>query len=427
MQKQTERIFKLNAPQCRFMPLKHKFRAFVGGFGSSKTYTGCISMCERFAQHPGVNQGYFAPTYPMIRDIFYPTIEEVAERHGLRLEIKTGTHEVHFFSGRQYRGTTICRSMDKPGNIIGFKIGNALIDELDTLPTNKAEEAWNKIIARLRYNIPGVKNGIDVATTPEGFRFCHKKFVQALQDNPELTKTHALVQASTYENAKHLPADYIPSLLESYPKELIEAYLMGRFVNLTSGTVMRQYDRIRCGSTETIQEKEPLLIGQDFNTQRMASCVFVQRPSGWHAVAELKDLFDTPDVIRVINERWRDKGHRIIIYPDASGASRKSVDASKSDIGLLQQAGYVIRVNPSNPAVKDRILATNKALETGKVKVNARECPTTARCLEQLAYDANGEVDKNSGFDHSVDAFSYPIAYEMPVIRPMSRMKIVGL
>jgi hypothetical protein len=416
-----------NAPQGRFLPLPHKFRAFVGGFGSSKTYTGCMAMCKNFWEFPGVNQGYFAPTYPQIRDIFYPTIEEVAFSFGMSVEIKQTTHEVAFYSGRQYRGTTICRSMDKPGNIIGFKIGNALIDELDTLPTNKAEEAWNKIIARLRHNAPGVKNGIDVASTPEGFRFCHKKFVQALSDNPELQKTHALVQASTYENAKHLPAAYIPSLIEAYPKELIEAYLMGKFVNLTAGTVIRQYDRIRCNSTETIQEGEPLLIGQDFNTQRMASCVFVQRASGWHAVAELKDLFDTPAVIKIINERWRDKGHRIIIYPDASGASRKSVDASKSDIGLLEQAGYAIRVNPSNPAVKDRILATNKALENGKVKVNARECPTTARCLEQLAYDVNGEPDKTTGFDHSVDAFSYPIAYEMPVIRPLARMKITGI
>jgi len=419
--------YQSTIPQDKFLNLSTKYRGFVGGYGSGKTWVGCQAQGEHYWQWPKVNQGYFGPTYSVIRDIYYPTVEEVAFSMGLNVDIKQGNHEVHVYSGRQYRGTTICRSMDSPGTIIGFKIGHALVDELDVLPIDKAQTAWRKIIARLRYNVPDMKNGIDVTTTPEGFRFCHKLFVQLVQENPELAQNYGMIQASTYANSANLPPDYIPSLKEIYPAELIEAYINGQFVNLTSGTVMRQYDRIRCGSTETIQEKEPLLIGQDFNTQRMASCVFVQRPSGWHAVAELKDLFDTPDVIRVINERWRDKGHRIIIYPDASGASHKSVDASKSDIGLLQQAGYVIRANPSNPAVKDRILATNKALETGKVKVNARECPTTARCLEQLAYDANGEVDKNSGFDHSVDAFSYPIAYEMPVIRPMSRLKIVGI
>ena len=416
-----------NRPQGRFLPMPQKFRAFIGGFGSSKTFTGCMAMCKHFWEFPGINQGYFAPTFSMIRDIFYPTIEEVAFAFGLNVEIKLGVREVSFYSGRQCRGTTICRSMDKPANIIGFKIGHALIDELDTLPINKAEDAWQKIIARMRYKSPGVVNGIDVASTPEGWRFCHKKFVQLPQENPDLLTNYGLVQASTYENAKYLPPDYISSLKESYPVELIEAYLMGQFTNLTAGTIFRNFDRVRCNSTETITEKEPLFIGMDFNVQKECASVFVQRKDGFHAVAELKDVFDTPDIIKIINERWRDKGHRIIVYPDASGGSRKSIDASKSDIALLTQAGYTIRAHASNPAVKDRVIATNKVFETGKVKVNAKACPTIVRCLEQQSYTENGEPDKSTGFDHQNDATSYFCAFEFPIIRPMSRMKIVGI
>jgi len=159
----------------------------------------------------------------------------------------------------------------------------------------------------------------------------------------------------------------------------------------------------------------------------MASSVFVQRKDGFHAVAELHDLFDTPDMVKVIKERWVDKGHRIIMYPDATGKARESVDASKSDLSLLNQAGFTVRVNARNPATKDRVLATNKAFEVGKIKVNAKECPTIARCLEQQAYDDNGEPDKKSGFDHMNEAFSYFVAYEMPIIKPIARMKIVGL
>ena len=430
---------KLNRPQTLFLPMPQKFRAFIGGFGSSKTYTGCMAKCQHFWEHPKINQGYFAPTYSMIRDIFYPTIEEVAFKFGLSAEIKQGNHEVSFYSGRQYRGTTICRSLDKPANIIGFKIGHALIDELDTLPINKAEQAWQKIIARMRYKVDGVKNGIDVASTPEGFRFCHKKFVQLPQENPALKENYGIVQASTYENEKHLPDDYIPSLIESYPTELIEAYIEGQFTNLTSGTVFRQYDRARCvsretisnqelfDSTEKVKKRETLYIGQDFNVQKMASAIFVQRKNGYHAVADLKDLFDTPDVIKIIKDRWADKGHRIIVYPDASGKARKSVDASKSDISLLTQAGFTVRTNPRNPAIKDRVLATNKAFEVSRVKVNAKACPTIARCLEQQAYDDNGSPDKASGFDHMNEAFSYFVAYEMPIIKPIARMQISGI
>lgn len=417
--------YQSTIPQDKFLNLSTKYRGFVGGYGSGKTWVGCQAQCEHYWQWPKVNQGYFGPTYSVIRDIYYPTVEEVAFSMGLNVDIKQGNHEVHVYSGRQYRGTTICRSMDSPGTIIGFKIGHALVDELDVLPIDKAQTAWRKIIARLRYNVPEMKNGIDVTTTPEGFRFCHKLFVQLVQENPELSKNYGMVQASTYANKANLPPDYIPSLKEIYPAELIEAYINGQFVNLTSGTVFKNYDRVRCNSNEFIKDGEPLFIGQDFNVQKMASAISVQRPDGYHAVAELKDVFDTPDVIKIIQEKY--KGHRILIYPDASGKSRKTVDASKSDIALLTQAGFAVRVNASNPAIKDRILATNKAFEAGKIKVNAKACPTLARCLEQQAYDDNGEPDKTSGFDHMNEAFSYFVAYEFPVIKPMTRIKLAGM
>lgn len=417
---QDAHTIKINAniPQAKFLAMPHKFRAFIGGFGSSKTFSGCMAICQHFYEWPGVNQGYFAPTFPHIRDIFYPTIEEVAYLMGLKVNIKEGNKEAHFYSGAAYRGTTICRSMDRPQYIVGFKIGHALTDELDVLSVEKARTAWRKIIARMRYKVSGLKNGVDVTTTPEGFKFVHQLFVKALAERPELSKNYGLIQASTYDNEKNLPDDYIPSLIEAYPPELISAYLEGQFVNLTSGTVYRAYDRKLHDSNETIQDKEPLYIGMDFNVEHMAATIYVQRGKQWHAVAELKDVFDTPDMIRIIKDRWHSKRHSITVYPDATGSNRKSDNASESDILLLKQAKFNVKARLSNPAVKDRIQATNKAFNDGLLFVNARECPTVASCLEQQAYDKNGEPDKKSGFDHQNDATTYPIAFEMPIKRP---------
>lgn len=427
----------LNRPQCEFLALKTKFRAFIGGYGSSKTWAGCMAMCNHFLEHPRHNQGYFAPTLPMIRDIFYPTIDEVAHKFGMRTVIKDTRHDVHFYYGRQYRGTTICRSMENPDTIVGFKLSHAMIDEFDMLPPKKAETCWRRIIARMRTTGgAGMSNGIDVCTTPEGFRTTHKLFVRDLQERPDLAANYGMVQASTYDNAANLPEDYIPSLLEAYPKELIEAYINGQFTNLTSGTVYRNYDRARCDSTETIKPAdptkalvaEPLLIGMDFNVMHMAASVGVQRPNGRHYVAELKDVFDTPDMIKIIKERWQSKGHRIIVYPDPTGKNRESIDASRSDISLLQQAGFVVRANPGSPAVKDRIISTNKQFEIGHLWVNARACPTIARCLESQAYDDNGEPDKKSGFDHQNDATTYPIVFDHPIAKPgMQRVQLGGI
>jgi hypothetical protein len=47
-----------------------------------------------------------------------------------------------------------------------------------------------------------------------------------------------------------------------------------------------------------------------------------------------------------------------------------------------------------------------------------------ADCLEQQAYDKNGEPDKKSGKDHQNDATGYPIAYEFPVHKPVSEIGI---
>lgn len=176
----------LNIPQAKFLAMQYKFKAYVAGFGSGKTWVGCGGICKGMWEHPKINQGYFAPTYPQIRDIFYPTVEEVAHDWGLNVKINEGNKEVHFYAGRQYRGTTICRSMEKPQTIVGFKIGNALIDELDVMPAQKAQLAWRKIIARMRYNVDGLRNGIDVTTTPEGFKFVYQQFAKAVRDKPSL-------------------------------------------------------------------------------------------------------------------------------------------------------------------------------------------------------------------------------------------------
>lgn len=191
----------LNVPQSQFLAMDHKFRAYVAGFGSGKTWVGCGGLMQHFWEFPRINAGYFAPTYPQIRDIFYPTIEEVAFDWGLSVNINESNKEVHVFEGRKSRGTIICRSMEKPETIIGFKIGKALCDELDVLKAEKAQNAWRKIIARMRYNVDGLRNGVDVTTTPEGFKFVYDQFVKQIAAKPELATLYGLIQASTFDNS----------------------------------------------------------------------------------------------------------------------------------------------------------------------------------------------------------------------------------
>ena len=42
--------------------------------------------------------------------------------------------------------------------------------------------------------------------------------------------------------------------------------------------------------------------------------------------------------------------------------------------------------------------------------------------IRETSYDKNGEPDKQGGFDHQNDATGYPIAFEMPVKRPVANV-----
>lgn len=364
---------------------------------------------------------YYLPTYPLIEDIAFQRFPELCERKGwtYKLNKQSGVLE---FPGA---GRIVFRNMEQPHRIVGYEVAHSVVDELDTMAADKARDAWNKIIARNRQKC-GMPNSVGVVTTPEGFRFVYDRWVK----NP--APGYELIRAKTTDNAANLPEDYIESLRTSYPENLLLAYLDGEFVNLTSGSVYAEFDRTLNASTETIKPSEPLHIGMDFNVGQMSAVVFVLRDGNPHAVDELTGILDTPAMIAAIKSRY--VGHAIFVYPDSSGGSRKTVNASESDIALLRAARFTVLAPSANPPVKNRILAMNQMIcsevdnintlglemrgdkpVVRRLRVNPDRCPMFTECLEKQAYDKNGEPDKSGGLDHTNDAAGYFIHYKFPV------------
>jgi PBSX family phage terminase large subunit len=397
-------------PQYDYITAEQRFPAFVAGFGAGKTEAAILRCIFGMIKNKGTNRGFYEPTYDLIRMIAWPRFEQTLTDLGIPYRLqKSPTNQITI----EGYGVIFFRSMDNPQRIIGYEHADADIDELDTLKQDDAAYVWRQVLARNRQRKQG-PNTIGVTTTPEGFRFVYSQWRR--QSNPD----YQIIQAPTSSN-KYLPEGYIEALKEAYPAHLLEAYLEGKFVNLTSGTVYTSYNRAACQSDEQLRQGEPLFIGCDFNVTKQAATVYVQREGGrvWHCVDELVNMYDTPEMVGIMQSRYQ--GHPIYIYPDASGKSRKTVDASKSDIALLEQAGFMVRVNKRNPAVRDRIMAMNAALEQGRVKINSTNCPVVAESLEQQTYK-NGEPDKTSGRDHQNDATTYPIAFEMPVVKPVANV-----
>lgn len=407
---------KATKPQAEFHALKCKYALFVGGFGSGKTEAMINQAIIDASSSSSAVIALYAPTYDLVKLILMSRIQEKLSTYGIAYTPNKSDHVI--YTSAPGFGDFILRTLDKPERIIGYESYRAHVDEIDTLSMDKAKNAWDKIIARNRQQLEGVENPfnrVSAYSTPEGYHFIYNRWVKNTSD------MYQRVHASTHSNP-HLPEDYVQSLMETYPEELISAYIEGQFVNLTGGNVYSSYDRNTHDSSEVIRDEDTLYIGCDFNVTKQAATIYVKRNGGteWHIVRELVDMYDTPDMINIIKEQFPD--HKVIIYPDASGKSRKTVNASISDIALLEQAGFEVRARDSNPRVKDRVMAMNAALSHGRIFVNVNKCPTVASCLEQQAYDKNGEPDKKSGNDHQNDATTYPIAYEMPIRKPIAHI-----
>lgn len=407
---------ELTEPQYEFVTATERFPALVAGFGAGKTHAAVIRALALKLQYPRQNVGYYLPTYDLVTTIAFPRFIETLEAWGIPYRQNKNDKMLHV----EGAGSFIFRTMDAPERIVGYEVADSLVDELDTLPEDKARDAWNKIIARNRQKKPdGSANTVGVATTPEGFRFVYDRWVR------NAAPGYRIIRASTMSNAANLPEGYIESLRGTYPSNLLAAYLDGEFVNLVAGSVYPEFDRQLNASGERIQTGEALHVGMDFNVGKMSAVVHVLRGDDPHAVKEYTGVLDTPAMIALLKREH--EGHRILVYPDASGNSRKSNNASESDLALLRAAGFGVRVNAANPRVKDRVLSVNKMIHSEgarRYRVNPETCPELVESLEKQAYDKHGEPDKSAGLDHVVDAAGYFIAYRYPIRKPATAIKL---
>lgn len=404
---------QMTEPQAEFTELNCRYPLFVGGYGSGKTETLINNAIIDASHSPDALIALYAPTYDLVKLILAARLEEKLQQFGIEYDYNKSDNYIR--TRHPQFGNFVLRSLDTPERIVGYQSYRAHIDELDVLPLKQAELAWNKIIGRNRQipkgmNRYNVLNRVSAYSTPEGYNFLYKRWVK---ENPDPVE-YRLVKASSRSNP-FLAESYIKSLESTYSGELVRAYLEGDFVNLVSGTIYYGFDRKINLSKEQVIGNETLYIGMDFNVGKQCCTIYVKRNKDqeWHVVDELVNLADTPNTIEALRIKY--PHNPIVVYPDASGNARKTVGSSETDISLLRNAGFKIKVNKSNPKVKDRILATNAAFTNRNVSVNVDRCPNVTECLEQQAYDDNGLPDKKSGKDHQNDATTYLIAYELPV------------
>tara|TARA_Y100000401_G_scaffold38325_1_gene28933 strand:+ start:21005 stop:22285 length:1281 start_codon:yes stop_codon:yes gene_type:complete len=419
--------FKVFEHQNNFIRSRSKYPALVAGYGSGKTTAFVLKAILEAGRNPKKTILLAEPTYPMIRDVLQPTLEETLDILGFKYKYKAGESKYTIIWKNGY-SDIILRSAENFRRWAGLNLAGFGIDEAALL---KDDKAWKMGLSRLR---DGNHLSGWITTTPEGFNFVYDLW----KDRPKTGYT--LIQGKTTDN-KYLPQDFIDSLYENYDNKLISSYIDGNFVNLQYGTCYYGFDRAKNVGQVQYNSSLPIRIAMDFNVDPI-SCVLFQIYKDKPKIRVFDEIqlshSGGPDLMterlaKLIKEKYPyenpnpiqpkrivvDTTGHFICYPDPAGKNRHT-SAMMSDHDILRQNGFGLRVKKKAPSIVDSVNAVNKAMEYTLVD---SKCKEFIKDLEQVVLkEGTREIDKtNSGLTHLTDAFRYAIDYEFPVKKPITR------
>ena len=388
----------------------HRIIGYIGGFGSGKSWALAAKLIFLGLENPGQVLMACEPTFPMIRTVLIPALDAALEQWEIPFTFRASPQPEYSVALPTGTIKVLCQSAENYQRIRGQNIAAAVWDECDTSPTETAQKAGEMLLARMR---TGLVNQLAVASTPEGFRWAYRTFVE--QDGPD----KRLIKVKTKDNP-NLPPEFIPSLERNYPPQLIAAYLEGEFVNLANCALYPDFDRSLHYTDAEPGDNETIFVGIDINVGNSVTQHCLRRGNEFHFFAEAV-YRDTQQIAEGLKELYPEhfKRGQLTLIPDAASKQRSTAAAQESDIGILRKAGHHVIQQQSNPLVQDRINAVNFCISQGRLKVG-NGCKHLIRTLEQHAFDDKGKPEKGGvgmeDLSHAGDAMGYAV-YRLAAIR----------
>ncbi len=231
----------------------------------------------------------------------------------------------------------------------------------------------------------------------------------------------ASIYKTTYLDNKFIDEEYKQQLedIKQYDEQQYRVYALGEWGILDNNIIHHRFKPLEHLSDQTIKDFIVLNIGIDFN---VGGCVGVILCEDKQNIAHIvKDfvVYDTEDMINYLKMNFQD--YQVILYPDASGANRKT-NSKLSDIDMLKQAGYRCIAPAINSSTISRYNACNRKLITNTLLVNKTTAKRTYEALLSHAYDEKGlptkfNEHKSGSIDDYTDAFGYVVSRMYPITR----------
>jgi hypothetical protein len=393
----------LSKPQKQVLECDKRFRVLITGRRFGKTFLA-ITELAKFARYPKKKVWYVAPTYRMAKDIvWFELVDKLTKHKWIK---KTNNSDLSILLRN---GSTISlRGADNENSLRGVGLDFLVMDEF----ADVKEHAWYEV---LRPTLSDKNGSALFCGTPRGYgNWSYNLFTK--EDN-----NWASFQFTTLDGGQ-VSANEIEQAKADLDERTFNQEYMASFVNY-AGQIYYNFDR----KENVIDKYEPktaeIHIGMDFNIDPM-SAVVTEIQGDKIIIYDEIILYssNTDEMVQEIKTRY--SGKHIFIYPDPASKQRKTSAGGTTDLAILKNAGFNMRVRNNHPLIRDRINSVNTKLKNANGKRTlfiANNCKNMLKSIERQIYKEGTSVpDKDNNYDHMNDALGYLVEYLFPVRREFS-------
>lgn len=229
------------------------------------------------------------------------------------------------------------------------------------------------------------------------------------------TANHETFHFETAKN-RYLPSDYIEELRETYRGRMADAYLFGRWVELT-GLVWPEFD-MNCVSAILPDGNLPILRSWDFGFEHPAITFhqFDQKRHVWRILGELEGLeqgigaFKT-EVDDYVGAHF--EGHEWFSdVGDPYHGPQHGDKSAYSTVELLQSMG--VYVKQKREGIRSRVERVRNGFSDYNVYVHPRCRRVIEAITENYVWDSRlGVPHKDKDYEHLMDTIQYAASWEI--------------
>jgi len=390
----------LTKPQQKVIESNARFRVLISGRRFGKTFLA-INELARFARYPKKKVWYVAPSYRMAKNIVWNDLIDRLYKHKWVSNINHADLTVVL----KNNSTISLRGADNEQSLRGVGLDFLVLDEFADI----RDTAWTEV---LRPTLSDRGGHCLFTGTPRGYgNWSYNLFLKA-----ETDQEWASFKYTTLEGGQ-VSANEIEQARYDLDERTFQQEYEASFVNY-AGAIYYNFDRTKNIIDEYQPQTRIIHIGMDFNIDPMV-CVVSEIINDVVFIYDEIQIYssNTQEMSEEILNRYH--GHQITVYPDPASKQRKTSAGGLTDLAILKNAGFNLKVRNNHPLIRDRINSVNAKLKNAKGKNSlyiASKCKNVIKSLERQIYkDGTSIPDKDSGYDHFNDALGYMIEYLYPL------------